>query len=191
MSAALPATERQSRFSLKPEDFQDPIAFIYGDHERIRRACDKLRDLAGDLDGPAAPCLAAELLSFLERDLPLHLADEEEDLFPLLRATARPTDVHRHDEVISSIEVLETEHRDDIEKGQTLRRALRALAEGEQPRDPRMFTHYARAFTHLLRDHCLMENNVVLPAALDRLSDVQLARMGRRMAARRGLRWPG
>lgn len=191
MSAAMPAMDERSRFSLRPEDFQDPISFIYSDHERVRRMCEKLRRLAENLEGPGAPRVAAELLSFLERDLPLHLADEEKDLFPMLRATARPTDVHRHDEVISTIELLETEHRDDIEKGQTLRRALRALAEGEQPRDPRMFVHYARAFVHLLRDHCLMENNVILPAAHERLSAAELDELGRRMAARRGLRWPG
>ena len=191
MIIAMPAPEREPRLSLRPADFQDPIAFIYRDHERIRQVCDKLHALAKDLDGPDALRIAAELLQFLERDLALHLADEEEDLFPLLRARAGPSDPRRHDPVLSSIKVVETEHRDDIERGSTLRGPLRAIAEGGRPRDPEMFAHYVRAFVHLQRDHCLMENNVILPAAQERLSEVELARMGRRMAARRGLRWPG
>ena len=91
MATAMPAPAQEARSPLRPADFKDPIELIYRDHERIRRVCDKLNALAQDLDGPVAPRLAAEVLRFLERDLPLHLADEEKDLFPLLRARAGPT----------------------------------------------------------------------------------------------------
>ena len=174
-----------------PEDFRDPIEFLYGAHERLRRHCENLVRLAEDPAAAEAPEIAAAILDFLEKDLPLHRADEEEDLFPLLeRRSPRPAP-GGHDELLSTLEVLRQEHRDDIEQGHALLAPLRAIAGGQAPRDPEMFRHYLRAFVQLQRGHQAMENRIVLPAAFERLMAEDLAELARRMAARRGLLFAG
>ena len=184
---AIPFTRQPPEGSFRAEHFGDPIEFLYGEHERIRRTCEWLWRLAGDRMAPEARDTATSVLAFLEFDLPLHLADEEQDLFPLLRRRSPGHDPRVHDEVVSSLEVLEQEHRDDIEQGRTLLPALRNIAAGIEPRDPQMFVHYVRAFISLQRDHQARENRVVLPAALERLSKDDLSELGSSMAARRGL----
>jgi iron-sulfur cluster repair protein YtfE (RIC family) len=174
-----------------PEDFREPIEFLYGVHERLRRHCEHLIGLAGDPDAAGASEVAATVLDFLESELPLHRADEEEDLFPLLERRSPVPETGAHDELLSALEVLRQEHRDDIEQGHSLFASLRLIAEGETPRDPEMFRHYVHAFVKLQRGHQTMENRVVLPAAFERLTPEDLAELGRKMAARRGLLFAG
>jgi len=185
------SSEAAADRTLGPEDFRDPIEFLYGAHERLRRHCENMIRLAEDPMPAEAPEIAAAILDFLETDLPLHRADEEEDLFPLLeRRSPRPAP-GSHDELLSALEVLRQEHRDDIEQGRSLLAPLRAIAGGQAPRDPEMFRHYLRAFVQLQRGHQAMENRVVLPAAFERLTPEDLAELARRMAARRGLLFAG
>ena len=173
------------------EDFQDPIAFLYGVHERLRRVCEDLLRLGEDPAEAAAPEFAAAALDFLQNELPLHRADEEEDLFPLLEERRKRSSTKEHDELLSALEVLRREHRDDVEQGRALLAPLGVIAAGQAPRDPEMFSHYLRAFVKLQRGHMAMENRLVLPAAFERLTPEDLAWMARRMAARRGLRIAG
>ena len=187
---AIPFTRQRPECSFRAEHFGDPIEFFYGEHERIRRTCEWLHRLAGDRKAPEARETATSVLAFLEFDLPLHLADEEEDLFPLLRRRSPGSDPRVHDEVVSCLEVLEQEHRDDIEQGRTLLPALRNIAAGLEPADPAMFVHYVRAFISLQRGHQARENRIILPAALKRFSTDDLSELGRNMAARRGLSEP-
>jgi len=160
-------------------------------HERLRRQCENLVQLAKDPAAAEAPEIAAAILDFLETDLPLHRADEEEDLFPLLERRSPVPETGAHDELLSSLAVLRQEHRDDIEQGHSLFASLRLIAEGEAPRDPEMFRHYVHAFVKLQRGHQALENRVVLTAAFERLTPEDLAELGRKMAARRGLLFAG
>ncbi|MDH3792559.1 MAG: hemerythrin domain-containing protein, partial [Rhodospirillales bacterium] len=95
-----------------PEDFREPIEFLYGMHERLRRQCENLVQLAKDPAAAEAPEIAAAILDFLETGLPLHRADEEEDLFPLLERRSPVPETGAHDELLSSLAVLRQEHRD-------------------------------------------------------------------------------
>ena len=184
--SAIPFTRQPPESAFRAEHFEDPIEFLYGEHERIRRTCEWLWRLAGDRTAAEARDTASSVLAFLEFDLPLHLADEEEDLFPLLRRCSPGRDPRVHDEVVACLDLLEQEHRDDIEQGRTLLPALRRIAAGLEPDDPQMFGHYVRAFISLQRGHQARENRVILPAALERLSTGDLSEVGRSMAARRG-----
>ena len=181
---------------LGPEDFREPIEFLYGVHERLRRHCENLVRLAKNPEAAETPEVAARksisastrqpqvaaaVLQFLETDLPLHRADEEEDLFPLLERRTPLPETGSHDELLSSLAVLRQEHRDDIEQGHSLFPPLRLIADGEAPRDPEMFRHYVRAFVQLQRGHQALEN----------LTPEDLAELGRKMAARRGLLFAG
>ncbi len=172
----------------RPEDFGDPIAFLYGAHERLRQVCANLVRLGEDPGAAAAPEIASAILDFLQNELPLHRADEEDDLFPLLEERSPRPASGDHDELLSALEVLRREHRDDVEQGRSLLAPLGVIAAGQAPRDPEMFGHYLRAFVRLQRNHLARENQLVLPAAFERLTPEDLAWMARRMAARRGLR---
>lgn len=171
----------------RPEDFRDPIAFLYGEHERVRQVCANLVRLGEDPGVAAAPEIASAILDFLQNELPLHRADEEDDLFPLLEERSPRSAPGSHDELLSALEVLRREHRDDVEQGRSLLAPLGVIAAGQAPRDPEMFGQYLRAFVKLQRGHLDMENRLVLPAAFERLTSEDLAWMARRMAARRGL----
>ena len=63
----------------------DPIEFIRFEHYRQRTLCDRLRRVAEDLGRPGVAEDAARILDYLSNDLPLHIADETDDLMPLLR----------------------------------------------------------------------------------------------------------
>ena len=171
----------------RPEDFRDPIAFFHAVHERLRRVCENLDRLAANPAAPEAPEIAAAALDFLQNELPLHRADEEDDLFPLLEERSRRPATKERDELLSALEVLRREHRDDVEQGRSLLAPLGVIASGQAPRDPEMFSHYMSAFVTRQRGHLAMEDRQVLPIA-ERLTSEDLAWMARRMAARRGLR---
>jgi len=172
----------------RAEDFRDPIASFYGAHERLRRICESLVRLGENPAAAEAAEIAAAALDFLQIELPLHRADEEDDLFPLLEERSPRPAAGEHDELLSALEVLRREHRDDVEQGRSLLAPLGVIAAGQAPRDPEMFSHYLRAFVRLQRGHIAMENSLVLPAAFERLTPEDLAWMTKRMAARRGLR---
>ncbi len=168
------------------DDFADPFEFIYGEHERIRRCWEQLEHLAADPTTEGAPEVARSILNFIEKALPLHIADEEEDLFPLLKRRS-PS----NDDIVAMLTLLTNEHRDDIEHGRSLIRTLRSIEGGVAPADLRMFADYVRAFVMLQRRHQAMENNVVMAAAFDRLTPQDIEELGRKMALRRGLSIPG
>ena len=84
-----------------------------------------LVQLGEQLNTESAPAKAASILDYLENQLPLHLADEEEDLFPLLKQRS-PSD----DGMISVLNLLCIEHRHDVECGRSLIEALRRIARG-------------------------------------------------------------
>ena len=60
----------------------NPIDFLGDDHFREREICGTLDRIAAT-DSPDYAD-AMDVLSFLKLELPLHLADEEESLFPLM-----------------------------------------------------------------------------------------------------------
>ena len=177
-----PESEQRDDDNLGPEDFRNPIEAIYRDHGRVSQFCEWLLELSSNIEGDDAPQIAALLLDYLETELPIHLADEEEDLFPLLRRRT-PSNEQLH----STLKLLVLEHRDDIECGRGLLEPLRRISAGERPADAATLTHYMRAFRMLLQRHQAVENNFVLPAAEQYLSADDKSELGRRMAARRDL----
>lgn len=64
--------------------FRHPLEFIFAEHDRQRIICAVIERLANDLHASDARENAAHVLDHLENTLPLHIADEERDLFPLL-----------------------------------------------------------------------------------------------------------
>jgi len=159
----------------------EPLNWLFAEHYRHRQLCRLIERV-----GTATILLreeAEEILTFLRHDMALHVIDEEEDLFPLLRRRCLP-----EDELGPLLGSLSAEHRDDIEQTRALGDLLeRALIDGQPPgRDlgtRRLFTDFA---LHERR-HIALENAVILPIARLRLTPRDLHALGTRMAARRGV----
>ncbi|MDJ0949222.1 MAG: hemerythrin domain-containing protein [Alphaproteobacteria bacterium] len=168
----------------EPRDFLDPLEFLLADHHRQRSLCDTLDALAeGPVDGDT-PATVEAVLSYLIEVMPLHIADEEEDLFPLLARRSRPTD--GFDDIVT---VLRAEHQADEELFEPVIDAIRRLTDPESPVRSRHIRPVP-AFAEAQRRHLAWENAVVLPLARKRLAAADLVDLGRAMAARRGLAYP-
>jgi hemerythrin-like domain-containing protein len=175
-----------SRIEEIPENLlRVPIDYIYADHYRQRTMWAMLDELAVDPSGEVASQLSAALLTYLERDLPLHIADEEEDLFPRLKARVLP-----EDGVANVLALLSEEHVDNGRLAPPLVAALSTLAAGEPLADEKAFARDAALFAGAQRRHQAWENRIVMPVARKRLTRADLAEIGRNMAARRGIAFP-
>ena len=161
--------------------FADPIEFIRFEHYRQRTLCDRLRRLADDLGHPVAAEDAARILEYLSAELPLHVADEAEDLMPLLFERSM-----RREDARAIAETLDREHEADQRGTQRLFEALLSLAAGEPLADPTRFSTTARAFEDKLRRHLVWENQTLLPLARKSLWTGDVEVLGLRMARRHG-----
>lgn len=165
-----------------PQDLMsEPLDWFFAEHYRHRQFCRLLDEVAAAhvFDGERV----TQLVEFLRNELSLHIIDEEEDLFPLLRRRALP-----EDEVEQALGLLSAEHKADAALAQTLREHLesclaRQSAPGMDPQVRKAMQDFAR---QELR-HLALENAVVLPIARLRLSPRDLKGMSRRLAARRGI----
>ncbi len=158
----------------------DPIEFLYGEHDRQLVICAALDHLASAPGAPDARETADLILNYADTDMPLHLRDEEEDLFPRLLERCEP-----EDGLENLVDQLEHEHETDNALYQRLKGALKTLAEGGTLRHPEVFESDAQAFALLQRRHLNWENGTVLPLARQRLTSQDLEEMRVAMAARR------
>ena len=170
---------------VRKESFRHPIEFLFEEHDRQRVVCAALELLANDFASADAHHNAKLVLNYLERDLPLHIADEEEDLFPLLERRCHPDD-----NLDDPLALLNEEHETDRAYYARLLEPLRAIATGLKPTNPVSFANDAKAFAIFQRRHLGWENGTVLPLARKRLTAEDQAYMARKMAARRGLDAP-
>jgi iron-sulfur cluster repair protein YtfE (RIC family) len=166
---------------IPPELMLEPLNWLFAEHYRHRQLCRAIDRLAtpGAYDGDRI----GRVLAFLREDLPLHVIDEEEDLFPLLRRRSEPGD-----ELETVLGVLSAEHRADIDKAANVCRHLEAAREarrapGHDPDARKALTEFAAQE----RRHVALENAVVLPIARLRLSEGDLRTLSQRLAARRGI----
>lgn len=156
-----------------------PLDFVFADHFRQRTLCNLLTKLA-DADA-ADPGMAGAVLSYLRTDLPLHVLDEEEDLFPLMRRRCAP-----EDEVERILSLLEAEHGNDERLAADILEALPAIADAAGPVPlPDRLADLLLQFAIDQRRHLVYENSVLLPIARRRLTESDLENLSRRMKARR------
>ncbi len=162
----------------------DPLDFFFAEHFRQRKLCNCIELLAesDSLDRN----LAAEILSFLHHDIALHVQDEEEDLFPLMRRRCAP-----EDDIEKVFTALSSEHAGDHRLADKIVSGLEAAladgrAVGAQPGLRDVMIDFARNE----RRHLALENSVVLPLARRRLTQGDLAALSENMVARRQGRTP-
>lgn len=169
-----------------PRSLLDPVGFLEQEHHRQTVIFGLLRSLARDPHRASARDEAGAVLSSLTEHLPLHIADEEEDLFPALERHCAGEDGFERMRV-----QLSKEHATDDTLVGTLKADLRTLSEGKSLGDEANFAAKAEAFAELQERHLAWENASVLPLAHSRLTTPDLIAIGRSMAARRGVDYPG
>ena len=166
---------------IPPALIRQPLEWFTAEHYRHRQFCALMHELAADPDFDPKP--VAALVDFLRHELGRHLADEEEDLFPLLRRRALP-----EDDIDQVLGRLTSEHKGDLAHGYALRTHLECCLETRTAPGRDSAARLALdAFASQELRHLALENAVVLPLAKLRLTSKDLKGLTRRLAARRGL----
>jgi hemerythrin-like domain-containing protein len=169
-------------------DFTEPLGLLSDCHRRIEYFLDVLMRLSA----PDAPPLTPEHWKELERAVnyfakagPRHTADEEESLFPRLRSTHDP----RAAQALECLSQLERDH----ELAATHHRAVdmfcrRWLDHGFlSDVDKRNLRDRLAELHAIYREHILIEDQQLFPAAKRVLSVEQLLEIGREMQDRHSI----
>jgi hemerythrin-like domain-containing protein len=165
---------------LAPQLLRTPLAYILADHHRQRELFGMCEELA-EADTFDAD-LAQIILTFLEVDMELHVIDEEEDLFPMLRRRLLP-----EDDVERIMGLLSGEHAADQALADEIIVSLKRGVETKSKAIESELRNALLTFADRQRRHLAVENAIVIPLAEIRLSKKDAADLGRRMAVRRGI----
>lgn len=174
----------------KPEsDFTDPIGMLGDCHRRIERFLNVLLQLAGELRGgemsDGQRSAFENALRYFREAAPKHTADEEDSLFPRLRAKNDP----RLASLLAQVEALEADHG----RAETMHAEVdrlggnwltnKALPESEAARLVAALTE----LSGLYQRHIRIEDTEVFPAAAGELTPEERRAVGREMRQRRAL----
>lgn len=174
-------------------DFSDPLGLLSDCHRRIERFLDVLiaitEQARGQALSPAQREALANALRYFREAAPKHTSDEDDSLFPRLRALGDA----RLAAALEPLQVLESDHRAatlDHEEVDALCR--RWLAEGHlSPGATRELAGRLQELHALYRHHIGLEDTRIFPLARAVLPPEQIAEIGYEMAQRRGLRVAG
>ena len=158
----------------------NPLDMIASAHALLVQMCDAMERIADGLPDEVDRRLCAQVASCLQYDLPLHHHDEEEGLFPLLRARAKP-----EDGVDQILERLAAEHSSDTDFASEIAEALETLGQGGRPANPEMLGYMLRGFFERYRRHVHWENQLVMPLARLRLTRDDLDQLAARLSENR------
>ena len=162
----------------------DPLDYIFADHFRQRVLCNLLEELADAASLDVGK--AEDVLAYIRAEMPVHIRDEEDDLFPLMRRRCAP-----EDEIDALLAKLGAEHVADDRFARQIVEGLTILAATGAPvRSMPDLRHKMLAFARSQRRHLMVENSILLPIARARLTRRDLANLAGRMAARRGIALP-
>lgn len=169
--------------------FAEPIRLLGDCHRRVERFLGVIRSLsllpAGTaLDAHAREALATALRYF-EEAAPRHTADEEESLFPRLRAAGSA----EADAVLALLDRLEGDHDRAAPDHEAVDRLGRQwLGAGTlDPAGQAELEASAGRLERLYRDHIAVEDGSVFPCAARVLGAGTLRDVGVEMARRRGV----
>lgn len=164
-----------------PALLKEPLEFLFAEHYRHRQMCKILEYLAVAPDFDAT--LIASTDDFIRHDLALHVIDEEEDLFPLLRRRCDP-----EDEIEDVLGRLSADHALDQDLAHVVRSFFALALEKRMP--PSALPGGAQALSRLAKqekNHMALENAVIMPLARRRLLAADIETLSMRLAARRGV----
>lgn len=161
-------------------------------HRRIEMFLGALERLAAEAERILLPDRREALeraLRYFERAAPRHTEDEEESLFPRMRASGDP----KLREALAELETLEGDHARAAGLHEEVERLCRNwLRFGSLEPGPGATLRATLAeLAALYRRHIELEERVVFAAAAGALDAAALAEIGREMAERRGVAWGG
>jgi len=150
-----------------------------------KNQCDTLEKILAHLPAHGADAQAQQaaraVLAYFDTAAVHHHDDEERNLFPLLERAGAPG-------ACDLVETLTLEHDELALLWWRLSPALRQLGAGAANA---LDAALARRFIALNRSHLEFENTHVLPLARQALGAADVERLGRAMAARRGVPFAG
>lgn len=162
---------------------EEPLQALADCHGRIEAHLVALERLPGEIAVRGLDAATREAarftLRFFEVAAAEHQRDEEDDLFPLLRARAGELE---RAEISAVINELSADHHKMDQQWTRLRQRLNAIAQGEPAR---LGVEDVSGFAWLHRRHIEKESAVVLPFAREVLGAAERSGFGERMAARR------
>ena len=165
--------------------FDRPLDVLEACHGRIARQCDTLDKLLAHVPTHGADVqaqqAAAAVLAYFDTAAIHHHDDEERNLFPLLEEAGAPG-------ACDLVETLTLEHEEHALLWRQLRPQLERIAGGLAAA---LDGALVGRFVALDRAHLEFENTHVLPMARQVLDAVAIERLGRAMAARRGVPYAG
>jgi len=164
--------------------FDAPLDVLEACHARIARQCDTLEKLLAYLPQHGADAQARQaaraVMAYFDTAAVHHHDDEERNLFPLLEAAGVPG-------ACDLVETLTLEHEDQTRLWRALRVQLVGIVAGASAE---LDADLTARFVAAQRTHLEFENRRVLPLARACLDAAALDRLGRAMAARRGVAFP-
>ena len=169
-------------------DFTQPIAVLKHCHGRIRKQLATLEKLLEHLPlhgaDEQARQAASAVLRYFDKAAHLHHDDEEQDLIPMLRATAQGEDAAILQAMAPTIL---QDHKDMDALWQDLHEQLIAIAEGT---GTVLSESQVRRFVASYTSHMEREEGNIAPMAMRLFSPEQMAQLGQAMQLRRGIAAP-
>jgi len=169
-------------------DFDQPIAVLKHCHGRIRKQLATLEKLLDHLPQHGADEQARQaagaVLRYFEKAAHLHHEDEEQDLIPMLYATAQGEDAATLQALAPTIL---QDHKDMDALWQDLHEQLTAIADGSSTA---LSDSAVRRFVTRYTAHMEREEGTMAPMAMRLFSAEQMARLGQAMQLRRGIAAP-
>jgi pyridoxamine 5'-phosphate oxidase len=165
--------------------FDQPVAVLKHCHDRIRKQLATLQKLLDHLPQHGADEQARDaaraVMKYFDQAAPLHHADEEENLVPMLQAVAQGEDAATLAVLVPSI----LQDHDAMDAmWQTLHEELALIAAGSAAT---LSAPVALAFAERYLGHMEREEVHIAPMAKRLFSPAQMAQLGAAMQARRGI----
>ncbi len=165
--------------------FDQPIAVLKHCHDKIRKQLTTLHNLLGHLgqngNTPEAQQAAKAVLQYFNKAAHLHHADEEQDLMPMLQATATGEDAALLATLVPDILA---DHQRMDQAWLTLRPELDAIAAGT---GSQLSHDGVRDYIAAYQAHMAKEEGQLAPMAKRLFSAQQMEQLGTAMQRRRGI----
>ena len=158
----------------------DPVDRIVDEHYRQQALCHVLERVARNPRHSAGSSELGDAWQYLGNDLITHIADEEDDLLPLLCHRCHVGDAFG--EVAAA---LRDNHAGERSLADSMLPELQRLIDGRPLANPVRFFGSAMRLSRMIRRHLVWENAVLVPLARRRLKAPDLPYLAEKMAMRR------
>jgi iron-sulfur cluster repair protein YtfE (RIC family) len=176
-----PSNHREQHLEPLPRELlRKPLDYILADHLRQRVLCVLCEQVADCTKFDAG--LVREIVGYLKTEMVVHVIDEEQDLFPLIRRRAQPDD-----DIEMALGQLSADHAAEERLALAIVKGLeQALEQAGRPISEELRAAL-KQFAQDERQHLALENATIMPLAKLRLTERDLMALAARMAARRGI----